>query len=235
VRGYDTLTAGIATLPFAIVTGALSPVAILLMKRLGTKYVVAAGLALMTAGFMLASTSTANSAYWGLIIIAMSLMAAGLALTSGPATDAIMGALPTSKAGAGSAVNDTTREIGGTLGVAVVGSVMSSLYGPRVVDALSGLGVPTTAVNAARESVIAGLTVTSNLPHSLQAPARAAVSQAFMDGLQAGSLVAAGVTALAAIAALAFLPSRHRAVEVAEPELPEALMPETARLCTSAA
>jgi EmrB/QacA subfamily drug resistance transporter len=215
VRGYDTLTAGVATLPFAIVTGALSPVAIVLMKRVGTKYVVAAGLALMTAGFLLASTSTAHSAYWGLIIVAMSLMAAGLALTSGPATDAIMGAVPTSKAGAGSAVNDTTREIGGTLGVAVVGSVMSSMYGPRVVDALSGLGLPPSAVTTARESVIAGLTVTGNLPETLQAPARAAVSNAFMGGLQAGSLVAAGVTALAAIAALAFLPSRHRVAEAA--------------------
>ena len=227
VRGYDTLSAGVATLPFAIVTGALSPVAILLMKRVGTKYVVATGLALMTAGFVLASTSSADSAYWGLVISAMSLMAAGLALTSGPATDAIMGALPTSKAGAGSAVNDTTREIGGTLGVAVVGSVMSSLYGPRVVDALSRLGVPASSVSAARESVIAGLTVTGNLPHSMQAPARAAVSNAFMDGLHAGSLVAAGVTAVAAIAALAFLPSRHRAVDVDESVLPETLAPDT--------
>jgi EmrB/QacA subfamily drug resistance transporter len=227
VRGYDTLTAGVATLPFAIVTGALSPVAILLMKRVGTKYVVATGLALMTAGFVLASTSSADSAYWGLVISAMSLMAAGLALTSGPATDAIMGALPTSKAGAGSAVNDTTREIGGTLGVAVVGSVMSSLYGPRVVDALSGLGLPASSVSAARESVIAGLTVTGNLPHSLQGPARAAVSNAFMDGLQAGSLVAAGVTAVAAIAALAFLPSRHRAVNATGSVLPETLAPDT--------
>jgi len=92
---------------------------------------------------------------------------------------------------------------------------MSSMYGPRVVDALSGLGLPPSAVTTARESVIAGLTVTGNLPETLQAPARAAVSNAFMGGLQAGSLVAAGVTALAAIAALAFLPSRHRVAEAA--------------------
>ena len=77
----------------------------------------------MSAGFVVAAGSAVDSAYWGRIIVAMSLMASGLALTAGPATDAIMGALPLSRAGAGSAVNDTTREVGGTLGVAVVGSV----------------------------------------------------------------------------------------------------------------
>ena len=62
----------------------------------------------------------------------MALMAAGLAFTTGPATEAIMGALPPGKAGAGSAVNDTTREVGGTLGVAIVGSVLNSAYGAHV-------------------------------------------------------------------------------------------------------
>jgi EmrB/QacA subfamily drug resistance transporter len=210
VRGYDTLTAGLATLPFALVTGVLSPVAIALMKRFGTTLVVAGGLALMSVGFVLASGSAADSAYWGRVVGSMVLMAAGLALTAGPATDAIMGALPREKAGAGSAVNDTTREVGGTLGVAVVGSVMSSIYGPRLADSLSSLGLPDPAVHAARESVVAGLNVVGQLPASAQAAAGVAVRQAFMDGLQAGSLVAAGATAVAAVAVLIFLPARHR-------------------------
>jgi EmrB/QacA subfamily drug resistance transporter len=210
VRGYSTLTAGLATLPFAIVTGVLSPVAIVLMKRFGTTLVVSGGLALMSAGFVLASGSAVDSAYWGRVVGSMVLMAAGLALTTGPATDAIMGALPLAKAGAGSAVNDTTREIGGTLGVAVVGSVMSSLYGPRLADSLSALGAPASAVHAARESVIAGLAVAQQLPPSAQAAGGVAVRAAFLDGLQAGSLVAAAATALAAVAVLIFLPARHR-------------------------
>ncbi len=209
VRGYGTLRAGLATLPFAIVTGALSPVAILLMKRFGSTRVVACGLALMSLGFVLAAGSSVDSAYWGRVIIAMSAMAAGLALTAGPATDAIMGALPLAKAGAGSAVNDTTREVGGTLGVAVVGSVMSSIYGPRLADALAGLGLPQGALAPARESVVAGLAVADSLPAAAHAQAVAAVRSAFMDGLQAGSLVSAGATAVAAIAVLIFLPARH--------------------------
>jgi MFS transporter, DHA2 family, multidrug resistance protein len=130
VRGYDPLRAGVATLPFAIVTGAVSPAAIILMKRLGTKVIVTAGLALISTGFLVASGTTADSAYWGRLIVSMALMAAGLGLTTSPATEAIMGALPRDKAGAGSAVNDTTREIGGTLGVAVIGSVPRPLRCP---------------------------------------------------------------------------------------------------------
>jgi MFS transporter, DHA2 family, multidrug resistance protein len=110
VRGYDPLHAGVATLPFAIVTGAVSPAAIAVMKRAGTKAVVTAGLALMSIGFVVAAGVTVDSAYWGKIIISMALIAAGRGLTTSPATDAIMGALPRDKAGAGSAVNDTTRD-----------------------------------------------------------------------------------------------------------------------------
>lgn len=219
VRGYDPLRAGLATLPFAIVTGAISPAAIALMKRAGTKAVVTAGLALMSAGFLVASGSAVNSAYWGRIITAMILMAAGLALTASPATEAIMGALPRGKAGAGSAVNDTTRELGGTLGVAIVGSVMSSAYGSHVQAALTRLGAPAAVISAARQSVVAGLDVAAHLPPGLRDVAAAAARQAFTDGLRAGSLVAAAATAVAALATLAFLPARARpASDAAQPE-----------------
>jgi EmrB/QacA subfamily drug resistance transporter len=211
VRGYDPLRAGVATLPFAIVTGALSPLAIALMKRAGTKYVVTAGLVLMSSGFLVAASTPVDAAYWGKIIIGMTLMAAGLALTASPATEAIMGALPPGKAGAGSAVNDTTREVGGTLGVAIAGSVMSSVYGSHIVSALTHLGAPAAVTSAARDSVVAGLGVAAHLPPGLREAAAAATRQAFMDGLHGGALVAAGATAAAALATLAFLPARARA------------------------
>jgi EmrB/QacA subfamily drug resistance transporter len=208
VRGYDTLQAGVATLPFALVTGAMSPAAIFAMKRIGTKIVVTVGLACMSAGFVVASGISLESSYWGRIIIAMTLMAAGLALVASPATDAIMGALPPGKAGAGSAVNDTTRELGGALGVAVVGSVMTSVYGSGVVHALTTQGAPAAAAAAARESVVAGLATAAHLAPSLRGAAALVTRQAFVDGLSAGSLAAAGATALAALGALRFLPAR---------------------------
>jgi EmrB/QacA subfamily drug resistance transporter len=208
VRGYDPLRAGVATLPFAVVTAAFSPVAIMLMKRCGTKVIVASGLALMSAGFVVAATTEIDASYWGKIVVAMALMAAGLALTTSPATEAIMGALPPAKAGAGSAVNDTTREVGGTLGVAIIGSVLNSGYGSHVMTALTRLGAPAAAAHAAGQSVVAGVITAAHFPAGLQAAAAEAVRQAFMTGVHRGSLVAALATAGAAVFALAFLPAR---------------------------
>jgi MFS transporter, DHA2 family, multidrug resistance protein len=210
VRLYDPLRAGVATLPFAIVTGAVSPAAIALMKRAGTKLVVATGLVLMSAGFLVAAGAGVDAAYWGRIITAMVLMAAGLALTASPATEAIMGALPMAKAGAGSAVNDATRELGGTLGVAIVGSVMSSAYSSHLVTSLRLVGVSAAATSAAQKSIVAGLRVAAALPAGVRETAAMAVRQAFVSGLHGGSLVAAGATALAAVATIAFLPARVR-------------------------
>ncbi len=210
VRGYGVLEAGLATLPFAVVIGGLSPVAIVLMKRFGTTAVVAAGLTLMSAGFLVAAGSGIDSAYWGRIVISMTLMAGGLALTSGPATEAIMGALPAGRTGAGSAINDTTREIGGTLGVAIVGSVMNSIYGARLVDALAGTSLSPEAISEAGRSVTAGFQAAALVPPTEAATVVGGVGQSFLDGMAAGSLVAAAATAIAAVAVLVFLPARHR-------------------------
>jgi len=207
VRGWDPLRAGVATLPFALVAGAMSPVAIVVMKRAGTKIVVASGLLIMSGGFGLAATLTPASAYWGPVIVSMTLMAAGLALITSPATEAISGALPPAKAGAGSAVNDFTRELGGALGVAVIGSVMASAYGTHILRSMTQLGAPPAAAAAARQSVTAGLAVAAHLPPVAQAAAAAAARQAFTDGLSAGSIVAAAAASAGALGALLFLPA----------------------------
>jgi len=138
-------------------------------------------------------------------------MAAGLAFTTGPATDAIMGALPAGKAGAGSAVNDTTREVGGTLGVAIVGSVLNSAYGAHVLHGLTALGTSAATGRLAGQSVVAGVNVAARFPAPLRAAAGDAVNSAFMVGLHRGALVAACTAAAGALVALAFLPARAAA------------------------
>ena len=208
VQGYSPLQAGLRTVPFAVVTGVLSPLSIVFMHRVGTKAVVAGGLGLMTLGFVMASTLTADSAYFGPVLASMVVMAAGLGLTTSPATEAIMGALPPEKAGVGSAVNDTTRELGGTLGVALVGSVFASLYGPQVVDGLAGF--PEQVVALSEESMGAAVVLSQQVPNG--AALLQAAQSAFMSGFQAGSLVAAGATAIGAVLALLWLPARHRPV-----------------------
>jgi DHA2 family multidrug resistance protein-like MFS transporter len=208
VRGYSTLSAGVHTLPFAFAAGFAAPIAPRLVTRVGTSRVVAGGLASMSIGFVIAATMTETSSYWAHVVPSMVLIAAGLGMTTAPATEAIMGSLPKEKAGVGSAVNDTTRELGGTLGVAVVGSVFSSVYGPRLVENLDGVPVPGFALEAAQDSMAAASIVAEQAPPAAQPVIVDAASSAFIDGLAFGSLVAAGTAAVGAVAALLFLPAR---------------------------
>lgn len=219
VRGYDPLKAGVATLPVAIITGAASPLAVVIMKRIGTKVVVTAGLASMSGGFLVAAVQPTEASYWSYIIATMTLLALGLALTSSPATDAIMGALPPAKAGAGSAVNDTTRQVGGTLGVAIIGTVLNSAYGHNVLTSFSRLGAPQGVTSTAEQSIVAGLATAGHFPGALRAAASDDVRQAFMAGMHQGSAVASAVAMVAAVGALAFLPARPRSAhEAGQPQ-----------------
>jgi DHA2 family multidrug resistance protein-like MFS transporter len=218
VQGYSPLQAGLRTLPFAVATGVTSPLAIVAMHRWGSKLVVASGLAVMAFGFVLASRIEVDTPYLGLTVVSMITIAIGLGLTTGPATESIMGALPEDKAGVGSAVNDTTRELGGTLGVAVVGSVFASIYGASLVTALEPLGLPQKVIDAAGESIAAALTVAQGLPGAVGGEVVRVAQESFVDGMSRGSLVAAGVAFAGAVLAGLLLPARHHANQHAEVE-----------------
>jgi len=209
VLGYSTLSAGLHTLPFAIFAGVTAPFAARLAMRFGPRRVISTGLLLMCIGLVIASTFTASTSYFGVVVWSMALMATGLSLVTSPATEAVMSSLPKEKAGAGAAVNDTTRELGGTFGVAVVGSVFASAYAPKIGDFLGQFPVPAEAVAAARESVAAAIVVAGRAPQEVQASIATAASSAFMDGMSLGCLVAAGVALVGAIAAFRFLPDRN--------------------------
>jgi Na+/melibiose symporter-like transporter len=210
VLDHSALQAGIRMLPIAVGMLLTAKPAVVLTERLGTKLVVASGLAIAAASLLLIARFGLNTGDRQ-IAVALVIMGAGIGLTMSPATEAIMGALPRAKAGAGSAVNDTTREVGGTLGVAIIGSVLNSGYGSHVVTALTGLGAPPAVARDAGQSVVAGVITAAHFPPALQPAATEAVRQAFMTGIHQGSLVAAGVTAVATVVALVFLPARARA------------------------
>jgi hypothetical protein len=125
-----------------------------------------------------------------------------------------MGSLPRAKAGVGSAVNDTTRQVGGALGVAILGSLLASTYSSSLGD-----GVPA----AARTSVGAALAVATRLGGDQGASLALAAKSAYVDGLGVGVLVAAGVALLGSIVALAFLPSRAKEEAQADAEVPVAV------------
>ena len=210
VQGYSPLQAGLRTLPFAVATGVMSPLGIVLMHRFGSKVIVTLGLVVMAAGFVIAATISVDSPYVGVVVLSMVTIAAGLGLATSPATESIMGALPPEQAGAGAAVNDTTRELGGTLGVAVVGSVFLSVYASKITDSYRSLGLPNQFEPIVAESLGGGLQVAARLPASQGEQLTTIVQSAFVDGLSRGSVVAAGVVAVGAVAAAIFVPARAR-------------------------
>ncbi len=139
---------------------------------------------------------------------AMSFMSTGMGLVMAPATESIMGSLPPSKAGVGSAMNDTTRQMGGALGVAVIGSVLATFYRPGISSALAPLHLPASAIATAKDSVGGAVGLAGSLPPSVgQAVAETAKRQ-FVDGLGIALVVAAIVAAAAAVLVFAFLPAR---------------------------
>jgi predicted MFS family arabinose efflux permease len=138
----------------------------------------------------------------------MFFLASGLACVTSPATEAVMGSVTRDKAGVASAVNDTAREVGGTLGVAVVGSVFASLYGPRILDNLRGLPIPAEGIDAAEGSMAAALIVAERAPEQGRQVVVAAARDAFMHGWTTACIVAAVVAVVGSALALAFLPNR---------------------------
>jgi EmrB/QacA subfamily drug resistance transporter len=208
VRGYSPLQAGVRTLPVAFSIAAASVLSPMLVQRIGTKFVVAGGLASMATGFLWVSTASASTPYIE-IVGQMILLGAGLGATTAPATESIMGSLSLDKAGVGSAVNDTTRELGGTLGVAVVGSVFSSIYVSSLADGPVFASLAPGAQAATEDSVAAA----GRIAPSLGAQAGAyftEVSNAFLSGLAVSCMVVAAVATAGSLFALKFLPARAR-------------------------
>src|SRR6185437_1657395 len=209
LKGYDPLSTGVRLLPVASFVAISSILGTKLAVRFGTKLIVACGLFLMAAFYLWVSTSSVTTGY-GTIAAQMIVLGTGMGLTSAPATEAIMGVVPKAKAGVGSAVNDATRLLGGTLGVAVIGSVYASLYASRLTSALP-TGLPAGVARTAHASVGGALTLADNLLHSghpaLAAAIRDAASAAFFHGFHAANFVAAGIAAAGAVMALALLPA----------------------------
>jgi hypothetical protein len=175
------------------------------VQRIGTKLVVASGMGIVAIGLVIAASATVHSGY-GLVLVSILFTGTGMGLTISPATESIMGSLPRAKAGVGSATNDTTRQAGGALGVAVMGSVLASRFSSHLGPAVnhrSDAHVLRTSVEAA---FAAARDMGGATGHALAMSARAA----FVNGMDAGLIVAAVITAFGAVAALVFLPAQAK-------------------------
>ncbi len=208
VLGWSTVKAGFGAMPFALTVGVTSPLAAQVAKRIGTKIPVVAGLLLMAAGLAQMGTATTASGY-GHFVVATVLMAAGMGFAMAPATESIMGALPPEQAGVGSAVNDTTREIGGVMGVAILGSIANAGYVSNLGDAAAHL--PQPAADTASSSLAGALAVAHSAPAAVGHPLTLAAQDAFVRAADRGVLFAAIVAVAGALFAWRALPARATA------------------------
>jgi EmrB/QacA subfamily drug resistance transporter len=224
-KGYGPLSTGVRLLPVATTVAIFSIVGAKLAVRIGTKVVVGTGLLATAAFYLWVTTTSATTPYWE-IALQMVVLGTGMGLTSAPATEAIMGVVSQAKAGVGSAMNDATRLLGGTLGVAVIGSVFASIYASRLGDLLPA-ALPGGAAAAAKESAGAALSIAGEASRAGHPALGTAVSEAansaFFSGFHAGDLVAAGVAAAGAVVAFALLPAQPTAAD--EDDAPESEAP----------
>jgi EmrB/QacA subfamily drug resistance transporter len=216
ILGYTPLEAGIRLLPMAGVMLVVSPLSARVVERIGSKIVVATGLSIGAIGLVIASRLTAGASYPE-VLVALVVLAAGLALVMPPATESIMGSLPLAKAGVGSAVNDTTRQVGGALGVAVLGSVMSSTYGPRVTEAISGLPLSSEQATAIHDQIGAAMRAAAEIGGPAGRALADVASSGFADGMSTAFVIGASALVLGAVIVALFLPARARDHEAIVP------------------
>ncbi len=207
VKGYSPLEAGVRMLPLAATMTVVGPISPRLAERFGAKIVVTAGLLTICLALGVYMSLGPASSY-GDIAWRVMIMATGVGLALPPATEAIMGALPKAKAGVGSAVNDATRQVGGALGVAVIGSVLASVYRPRMAGALRGGEVPAELAEAIEGSLGGALGVADRLGGEQGRLLADLARDAFVDGMQRGLLISLIVGLAGAAVAFRYLPAR---------------------------
>jgi EmrB/QacA subfamily drug resistance transporter len=211
VRDYAPLSTGVHLLPVATSVAIGSTLGTRLAVRFGTKAIVTTGLGLEAVFYFWVASDISPTLSYGIIAAQMVVYGMGMGLTTTPATESIMGAVSAEKAGVGSAVNDSTRLLGGTLGVAVIGSIYASLYGTRLGSTLPA-GLPRQLADQVQQSIGAAFGVSEQMGAQGATDAAFSVRQAavsaFDHGLSVGCVVAGSVAIVGAILAAVFLPAQ---------------------------
>jgi len=206
VLGYTPLQAGLRTLPPALMVAIFAPVGEKIAAKAGARAPITAGLAVATAGMALFATASTSSGYVH-YMLAMTIICVGIGLTMAPATHTIMSSVPPAKAGVGSAVNDTTRNLGSVLGIAVIGSIVATTYKTTLAPISSHLGRHLAGLVG--QSVGLATQIGHQLPGSAGHVVTSAAHHAFINAADQGLLIAGAVTLGAVILAVRTLPGRE--------------------------
>ncbi|HWD09856.1 MAG TPA: MFS transporter [Actinomycetota bacterium] len=210
VVGYSALSAAVRMLPIAAIMLIVSPQTPRLSQRFGAHQTVAAGMGLLGIG-LLAIIGVGTKADYPYVLLCLLPVVTGMALSMSPMTASIMSAVPPRRAGAGSAMNDATRELGAAFGVAVLGSLAASRYGGQIGHLVAGL--PTSAQAAAKTSLAAALQTAGTLPHAAGARLAAGANAAFVSGFHLAVAVGAALAFLSAVIVARYLPHRLTVAE----------------------
>jgi EmrB/QacA subfamily drug resistance transporter len=214
VRGYSPLHSGAALIPTAIAMAVMAAPSSRLAERLGVKIVVASGFLLVAISFAGIQLLDRTTPLW-LLLGVLAVQGIGVGTVIAPATEAIMSVVPRAKAGAGAAVNNSVRQVGGALGVAILGSVMATAYSARLGDAVDGL--PAGSRDQARESIVATLGAVERAQGGDAEVARSAAGvvgparDALVGAMHLTALGTAGAALVATAVVLLWMPGRPRA------------------------
>lgn len=210
VNGYNALQTGIRFVPLALGMFIGAGSADRVVSRLGTTLVVVLGFIGSAVLMVLASFWQVDTDYW---ILGSILFGVGffLGYIAAPATDAVMGALPEARAGVGSGITAVSRLVAASIGVASLGSALSSIYSSSFEKAASAIaGLPTEVMQAASDSVGAAVIVAQKLPPGVGDAVASIARESFMDGWQMMAFVAGGISLIGVVITLKFMPPRHQ-------------------------
>lgn len=219
VMGYDALTTAVAFIPSMLPMMFIGPLIPKYVERFGTRWTVIPGLLIIAGGFLLMTTWPTIPSYWD-FLLAMSLVTLGMAMVMTPATNMLMSSVPRNRSGMGSAMNDTTRELGASLGIAVLGSLIANQYADNIAPTVADL--PAEAAGAVQDSLAGAIAVTDQLAlaggETADAAAQIAFAAqtAFMDANQHSMLISAIIAIGTALLMFIALPRGDKSLS-AEP------------------
>lgn len=204
VRNYSPLVAGLYTLPAGVAQMITAPLSARLVERHGYRRIMVGGLVLVGAGMGLLAELSLTSPLW-ILFAGLTLLGLGVGLATAPATGAIIASLPLRKAGVGSAVNDTTRELGGAIGVAILGSLLGSRFHQDIASTTAHLSPH--AAGTVRQGIGPALTVAKKLGGASGQQLAAASRQAFSNGILLALWAGAAITFLSALVVYRSIPA----------------------------
>jgi EmrB/QacA subfamily drug resistance transporter len=216
--GLSPLQAGVRILPMAgvlVVCAVLSP---LVARTIGTKGTVATALAAVAGGLWQISAASTGATSYGDVVLGLLLIGLGAGLLLPTATNSVVGSVPQGDSGIGSAINTMALQVGGAIGVAVVGSVLATRYQDHMARALAGRHLPTDTVHTVLSSLGGALAVASGVGGATGALLARAGRAGFMSGLELSFLVGAVVSLAGVVTVLVWLPSHGLSVPPVPPD-----------------